>query len=102
MGTSETAHLDLDVLEGIDINVPRLADSKIALECTLENVLDVGEDGHKFVIARVVLIHAADGLVRDGKIDTGELDPLGRLAGPNYVRVSEVGRARKRSSLPRT
>jgi hypothetical protein len=34
--------------------------------------------------------HIRDGLLRDGKVQTLELDPICRLAGPNYAKLGSV------------
>ncbi|MEZ4517639.1 MAG: hypothetical protein R3C44_12710 [Chloroflexota bacterium] len=34
-------------------------------------------------------VHVRDDLLDDGRIDTSLLQPIGRLAGSNYTRVSE-------------
>ncbi len=42
------------------------------------------------VIGQVVLMHAAEGLVRDFRIDPQEYGPLGRLSGKTYSRLGEL------------
>jgi len=37
-----------------------------------------------------VAFHFRDGLMQGGKIDTKVLDPIGRLAGPNYATLGEI------------
>lgn len=72
------------------VDPPRLALAPVALECTLDQVLPFGDGGSEFFVGKVELIHVRDGLYRDGKIDTSELRPLARIAGPNYSKVETV------------
>lgn len=53
-------------------------------------VITVSEEpgGGWLVIGRVRLIHVADDLYRDGKIDTRGLRPVGRLAGHSYLTLT--------------
>lgn len=89
---SEVNHLRLRTTPSICIDVPRLSDVPLALECRLEEVREYGSSRTAFVVGKVERIHAREGLLRDGKIDTEELNPLGRVAGPAYTVNSTVVR----------
>lgn len=83
------------------IDVPRVADAPIAMECRLKQVLEFGETHSRFVVGEVLRFHLRDGLLRDGKIDTLELDPVCRLAGPNYATLGEVITLRSLQQTPK-
>lgn len=88
---SETDELEIAGLtkaESKKVKAPRVKESKVHLECTLQQVLHFGE--HKgagsLVIGKVVHVHIADELYENGKIHTEKLNPVGRLAGQMYTR----------------
>ncbi|WP_010137684.1 flavin reductase family protein [Oceanicola sp. S124] len=87
---SEAEMLGLETLPSDCIEVPRLAAAPVAMECRLRQVLEFGDTRSRFLVGEVLRIHIRDGLVRDGKIDSAELDPICRLAGPNYATLGEI------------
>ncbi|NIM20453.1 MAG: flavin reductase family protein [Candidatus Latescibacteria bacterium] len=67
---------------------PRVKESPINMECKLHQVIEIGPEGPgggALVIGEIVLFHVADELLRKGRIDTGALKPVGRLAGTEYT-----------------
>lgn len=89
---SESALLGLETLPNERIRVARLAAAPIAMECTLDRVLQFGNTGSEFIVGEVRLFHVRDGLCVDGRIDSAALRPLGRLAGPTYAKLGDVVR----------
>lgn len=89
---SEAALLGLETLPNERIRVARLAAAPIAMECTLDRVLQFGNTGSEFIVGEVRLFHVRDGLCVDGRIDSAALRPLGRLAGPTYAKLGDVVR----------
>ncbi|EHK63475.1 flavin reductase family protein [Achromobacter arsenitoxydans] len=87
---SEAELLGLDVLPGAVIATPRLAAAPISLECRLHSVTPFGNTGAEFFVGEVVMFHIRDGLMQDGKIDTGKLRPICRIGGPNYASLGEI------------
>ena len=69
------------------VKTPRVAEAKIAMECTVEHMLKLGSD--YMVIGRMHRYHVEDGLLSKGRIDLQALDPLGRLAG-NFTRIEST------------
>ena len=98
---SEAEMLGLDTIQSDLIEVPRLADAPVAMECRLRQVLEFGETRSRFVVGEVVRFHLRDGLLNDGKIDTLELDPICRLGGPNYATLGEVQTLRSLRQTPK-
>lgn len=85
---------DVDELEvvGMDregcrkVAVPRIAQSPVALECRMRDVIDLDTAG-ALLLANVVGIHIADEAVIDPRrchIDTSKLDLIGRLESPGW------------------
>jgi flavin reductase (DIM6/NTAB) family NADH-FMN oxidoreductase RutF len=88
--TSEVAELGLATLPSTEVKPPRLADTPIAMECRLRHCIELGESRNRLIIGEVILLHFADGILENGKIDSRNLDPLCRLAGPNYAALGEI------------
>lgn len=70
------------------VAAPRVEEAGVSMECLLERVVPLGTD--HLVLGRMVRFHVKDELYeKDGRIDVGRLDPLGRLAG-NYTKVETI------------
>ncbi|MBM3602139.1 MAG: flavin reductase family protein [Alphaproteobacteria bacterium] len=91
---SETEALGLATVPSDLVKPPRLAAAPIAMECRLAHAIDFGREPSTLYVGEVVMFHARDGLVRDGKIDTAELKPAVRVASPNYARLGEIIRVK--------
>ncbi|MBA4495734.1 flavin reductase family protein [Paenactinomyces guangxiensis] len=96
---SEAEAVGFHLLPSEVVKVPRIAETKIQMECRLHQMMPLGgEDGNPntdLIIGEVVLFHIDDSLIFDGKIDTFRLDPVSRLAGTTYGKLGET------FSLPR-
>lgn len=99
---SEVAELGLQTLPGVDVRTPRLAVAPIAMECRFHSATRYGDTGAEFIVGEVLRFHIRDGLCADGKIDTMALQPLCRLAGPNYAGLGEPIRMRVFAQTPQT
>ncbi len=88
--TSEAELLGLAMLPCNEVKPPRLADAPIAMECRLRHSMELGDTRNRLIIGEVILLHFAEGILQDGKIDTRKLDPLCRLAGPHYASLGEI------------
>ncbi|MDH5518262.1 MAG: flavin reductase family protein [Gammaproteobacteria bacterium] len=69
------------------LKTPRVAEAKISMECTLEQLLKLGSD--YLVIGQMQRFHIEDDLISEGRIDLKSLDPLGRMAG-NFTKVESL------------
>ena len=94
-GARELPHnvseLDLAKLRtepSLRIKPPRLADSPINLECTLLRIIEVEETA--LILGRVVLFHARDEILKDGRVDPRKLTFVGRLGEDLYCRVNDL------------
>jgi len=87
---SEAEVLDLDVVPSTKVAVPRLAAAPISMECVYDRTIAFRPSGGEFVVGEVVAWHIADEVLRDGRIDTELLRPIGRLAGPRYTFLGSV------------
>lgn len=94
----EFAHANFTPEPSQIVKAPRVKESLINMECKLYDIIyigDPGPGGGALVIGEIVCYHIADELLSDGKIDTGRLKPVGRLAGLEYTTLG------KRFSLER-
>ncbi|RDK11938.1 flavin reductase family protein [Cupriavidus lacunae] len=98
---SEVKELGLETLLSTHIGVPRLALPPIAMECRLRQCLEFGDSRSRLIVGEVLMFHIRDGLVDGDKIDTRELDPLARVAGPRYGRLGDIVTVQAASQLPR-
>ena len=89
-GRSEVEALGLETIESAKIKTPRLKDAPAALECRLHSTIELGYDADRILIGQVLMFQIADDLLKNGKIDTQELDPIARLAGPHYATLGTI------------
>ncbi|MGG5887270.1 flavin reductase family protein [Falsiroseomonas sp. HC035] len=90
-GEDEVAQAGLTTLPSTKVRPPRLAESPVAMECTLFQTLPIG--AHSMVIGQVRAMHIADAAVMDPVkcyIDSPALGLVGRLHGAGwYTRTSD-------------
>ena len=86
---SEVDLLGLVTLPSLHGSVPRLQAAPVAMECRLHSVTPYGDTGAEFFVGEVLCWHLRDGLMVNGKVDSFELDPVCRLAGPNYATLGQ-------------
>ena len=83
----------LSPLSSKKIKPPIVSESKISLECILNQIVQIGKDdaGSGFiVIGTIVLFHIDDEVYDNGRIILDKLQPLGRVAGNGYVRSTNA------------
>ena len=83
----------LSPLPSKKIKPPIVSESKISLECILNQIVQIGEEdaGSGFiVIGTIVLFHIDDEVYDNGRIVLDKLQPLGRVAGNGYVRSTNA------------
>jgi flavin reductase (DIM6/NTAB) family NADH-FMN oxidoreductase RutF len=62
------------------------------MECRFYNSIHIGDGSAgsgALVIGEIILYHIDDSLYKDGRIDTGLLKPVGRLAGQEYTTLGK-------------
>jgi flavin reductase (DIM6/NTAB) family NADH-FMN oxidoreductase RutF len=87
---SEVEMLGLATAPSLHVKPPRVTAAPIAMECRLRQCLEFGETRSRLIVGEVVAFHFRDGLMKGGKIDSKALDPLCRLAGPNYAALGDI------------
>lgn len=87
-GEDEFEVAGLETVPSHTVSPPRVAGTKVALECRLRQLLEMGEG--TMVFGDVLHIHVGGSVWRDGRVDPTLLRPVGRLSAPNYTTVSDV------------
>ena len=88
---SEVSRNGLALVASEAVAVPGLADARVRMECRVHALLDLPEANTTLVVARVLRFRVAEGVLgKDGLVDLSALDPVGRLGGESYCRVTGV------------
>lgn len=90
LGEDEFAWGRLDAAPSVRVRPPRVARAKVALECRLRELVEMGEGTMAF--GDVLHVHVDGSVWRDGRIDPTLLAPVGRLSGMDYTTVTDVYR----------
>lgn len=90
---NELIEAGLTTQPSVHVKPPRIAESPVAMECKLFQIVNLGEE-NALVLGRVVAMHIHDEAVLDAKkshIDTPKLRLLGRMHGSGwYARTSDL------------
>lgn len=73
-----------DIQPGTWVDVPRLGEAAVAMECRVEQIVPVGDPPVSLVLARVLGWHVREDLLVDGRIPAAGIDPLARLGVDGY------------------
>jgi flavin reductase (DIM6/NTAB) family NADH-FMN oxidoreductase RutF len=87
-GVSEAEQCGVRLEPSERVGVPRVAESPVAVECTLHSTVRLGDS--TVVFGRVVAISAWESVVRDGRPRIEELKPLARMGGNEWSTIGEV------------
>jgi len=86
-GESEFDRADVTRADSRRVAAPRVAESPVAFECSLSEMVDVG--GSTMVLGEVEWVHLDDEVTTDGKLDVRKLDAVGRLSGSFYATTDD-------------
>lgn len=72
----------------VTIAPPAVSESRVQLECILQDVLHFGDHpgAGSLVIGKVLCVRLDDELYDAGRIDSSTLEPVGRMAGQMYTK----------------
>jgi flavin reductase (DIM6/NTAB) family NADH-FMN oxidoreductase RutF len=87
----EFALSGLTPLESDLVKPPRVAESKVQMECRLHKIVRVSDKpgGGILVLGEVLRFHVLEALLDGYKIDPDKLNAIGRMGGPTYVRTRD-------------
>ena len=91
-GVSEFEKAGLTEKPSEKVEPPGVLESPIQVECELMQIVPVGEGpgAANLVIGRILMLHVADDVLVEGRIDANKLDAIGRMGGANYARTTET------------
>lgn len=89
-GESEFGFAGLTPVASERVRPPRVAECALAMECTVDRIVEVGNGPQHLILAEVVLVHVDDAILTDGLPDPAKLDPLGRLGGKSYATLGRI------------
>jgi flavin reductase (DIM6/NTAB) family NADH-FMN oxidoreductase RutF len=92
-GTSEAEACGVRLEPSDVVGVPRVAESPVAVECTLHSTVRLGDS--TVVFGRVRSITVWESAVRDGRPRIEELRPLARLGGNEWSTLGEIREIRR-------
>lgn len=90
---SEIDFANLTPIESMKITVPGIRESKIRMECKLEQSIELGgtdAPSCDLIIGKIVQFHIQDDLYDKGRIDPSGLGAVSRLAGNDYAKIGEI------------
>jgi flavin reductase (DIM6/NTAB) family NADH-FMN oxidoreductase RutF len=83
-GINEAHEAGVPLISSTIVTAPRVEESRVAFECTLNRIVTVGEGAHagNLVLGTIVLMHVKDEVLEAGKVvDLMKFDVIGRLSG---------------------
>jgi flavin reductase (DIM6/NTAB) family NADH-FMN oxidoreductase RutF len=92
-GTSEAEACGVRLEPSERVGVPRVAESPVAVECTLHSTVRLGDS--TVVFGRVQTISVWESAVRDGRPRIEHLHPLARLGGNEWSTLGEIRQIRR-------
>lgn len=69
------------------VDAPFVGESPVVFECAVVDTVELGVS--TLVLGEVQYVRIDDRVTTDGKLDTGKLDALGRMAGAEYARTRD-------------
>ena len=87
----EFAASGLTPLPSAIVKPPRVAESRVQMECRLFRIVEVSNKplGGSLVLGEVLRFHVSDEIVENFRIDPGKLCAIGRMGGPTYTRTGD-------------
>jgi flavin reductase (DIM6/NTAB) family NADH-FMN oxidoreductase RutF len=91
-GMSEPEEIGIKLAPSETVSVPRIADSPAALECSLQQIIPVGDPPASLILGEVTAYRIRDDLEWDRieGIDPQAMDVIGRLNLNSYLRITET------------
>ncbi|RCV88071.1 flavin reductase family protein [Billgrantia montanilacus] len=88
----EFALAGLEKLPMAGVSVPRVAGAPVAFGCRLREIIRFGDQplAGNLVLAEVVSIHVDDAVWNGRHVSIDALRPIGRMAGNDYARTSDL------------
>ena len=91
-GVNEFVETGLTEVPSLKVKPPRVLESPISFECTVDNIVSLGESGGagQLIIAKVIQTHInKDYLDTEGNIDSEKLELVARMGGDWYTKANK-------------
>jgi flavin reductase (DIM6/NTAB) family NADH-FMN oxidoreductase RutF len=89
-GVNEIEKAGFTTVPSMKVRPPRIKEAPVQMECRVVRIVDFGTR-HHVVFGEVVMFHYHDGIVNErGHVSLAKLNPIGRLSGSHYTRVSDL------------
>ena len=87
---SEVDLLGLETMPSACVQVPRIANGSVQLECVLDQMFPLGTGLNELFILEVRCFQVAERILVGNKVEPTAYQPLARVSGPFYAGLSEV------------
>lgn len=79
-------------IDSVHIQTPRLAQAAIQMECTVDQIIAIGEGKGmgNLILGKIEMFHISEHLYTNNKIDMEKLAPIARLGGFEYAPINQV------------
>jgi len=92
-GESEFEKFGIASAASTTVRPPRVAAARVAFECTLHQIVTIGEGplAANVVFGRILTAHVSDDAIgADGKPDSSKLDLIARMGGEDYATTRDL------------
>ena len=89
-GISEFEMTGLTPIPSDYIDVPRVKESPVQMECEVQEIVTLGDEGGAghLILCKVLCMHINENVITDNRIDPDKIDLMGRMGRAYYVRAS--------------
>jgi len=91
---SEIEKLNIETEDSTMVSIPRVKLSPAHFECTLFKIIDLPSDSkgnpNHLIIGNIVGINISDKIIKNDRIDIGELKPISRMGYDEYALINTI------------
>ncbi len=87
---SEIELAQLSLIPSTKISTPRIANTLVQIECILNQTVKIGDNQAELILGEVAMVHIHKDIIgKDGRINIEKLNPIARLSGSMYAKLSD-------------
>ncbi len=91
---SEIEKLNIETENSTMVSIPRVKLSPAHFECTLFKIIDLPSDSkgnpNHLIIGNIIGINVSDKIIKNNRIDIGELKPISRMGYDEYALINTI------------
>ena len=91
---SEVEKLNIETEDSNMVSIPRVKLSPAHFECTLFEIIDLPSDSrgnpNHLIIGNIIGINISDKIIKNDRIDIGELKPISRMGYDEYALINTI------------